>query len=144
MKKLVAWFLLVFIAVAITTKIVLLNVPQEPPVIHDGNHIVFCHSEIRCPTCQKMEFLIKKVLKEQEYDELDIGLVMLEYDMPKNREFVERFRVGTLSIILLEQKNGKTIRSADISDEARNLIGNNNGFIEMLKAKLNEFYALKR
>ena len=138
MKRAVTCFLIVFIVVAVVTKIVLLNIPQEPPVIHDGNCIVLCHSTVRCPTCINMEFLIKKVLGEPEY--ADIDLVSLEYDLPKNREFAERFHIGTLSVILLEEKNGKTVRSCDISIDARKLIGNSDDFVEMLKAKLNEFY----
>lgn len=141
MKKLVARFLLVFIIVAVATKIVLLFIPREPPVIPDGNHLVLCRSAVRCPACKKMEFLIKQVLTEPEY--ADIGLVSLEYDMPENKEFAERFRVGTLSVILLEQKNGEPIRSCDISEDARNLIRYNEDFVEMLKTELNEFYGLK-
>ena len=144
MKRAITCFLIVFIVVAVATKIVLLNIPQEPPVIHDGNHIVLCHSEVRCPTCIRMERLIKKVLKEQQYADLNINFVSLEYDMPKNREFAERFRIGTLAVILLEQKNGKTIRSGDISDETRSLIRTPDEFVKMLKAKLNEFYGQAR
>ena len=136
MKQAVTCFLIVFIVVAVAAKIVLLNIPQEPPLIHDGKHIVLFHAEVRCVTCIKMEFLIKKVLKEQKYDGLD--LVLIEYGMPQNREIVERFRVGTLSVVLLEQKNGKTIRSYDISAEARSLIRNSEEFVAMLEEKLNE------
>jgi len=144
MKKVVTWFLIVFIVVAVATKIALLNVPQEPPIIHDGNHIVLCHSEIRCPNCLAMEFMIKKVLDEQEYTDLDIGFVSIEYDMPQNKEFAERFRIGAISMILLEQKNGKTIRSADISEDARQLIKDRKEFATMLKTKLSEFYGQAR
>ena len=142
MKRAITWFLIVFIVVAVVTKIVLLNVPQEPPFIPDGNHIVLCHARARCPVCVKMEVLIKKVLEKPEYD--GIGLVSLEYDMPKNREFVERFRVGTLAIILLEQESGKTVRSRDISVEAKRRIGNSEDFVEMLKETLNDFHGQTR
>jgi len=142
MKRAVTCFLIVFIVVAVTTKIVLLNIPQEVPTMVDGNHIVLCHAEARCPTCLKMELLIKRALQEQEHGNVD--LVTIEYDMPKNREFVERFHVGTLAIILLEWKNGETVRSCDVSADARSLIGNSNDFVEMLEAKLNEFYGQTR
>jgi len=142
MKNAVTFFLLAVIVVAIATKIVSLNMPSEPLEIHDGNHIVLCHSEIRCPTCQKMELRIESVLKEHEY--ADIGLVLLEYDRPQNHEFAERFHVGTLSIILLEQKNGKTVRFSDISGDAKNLIKNDEEFDGMLKTRLNEFYGQTR
>ena len=142
MKRAVTCFLTVFVITAIVTKIVLLNTPQEAPVIHDGNHIILCHAEVRCPACINMEFLIKKVLNKPEY--ADVGLILLEYDRPKNREFAERFHVGTLAIILLEQKNGKTIRSCDISTDARNLIRDGNKFVEMLEETLNGFYGHTR
>ena len=142
MKRVITWFLIVFIVVAVATKIVLLNVPQEPPLIHDGKYIVLFHTEARCVTCTKMEFLIKKVLKEQKHNDLD--LLLVEYDMPKNKELVERFHVGATAIILMEQANGKTFRSCDISTEAWNLIRNSNDFVEMLQTKLSEFYEQTR
>ena len=138
MKRAIMWFLIVFIVVAVATKIIVLNVPQEPPVIPDGNHIVLCHTKARCSICVKMEERIKTVLKESEYGH--IGLILLEYDMPKNREFAERFHVGTLAIILLEQKSGKTIRFRDISVDAKHRSGNSEDFVEMLKETLNDFY----
>jgi len=138
MKQAVRLFLVVFVVVAVATKIVLLSIPQETSVMPDGNHIVLFHAEVRCVTCTKMESLIKQVLDEPKYGNLD--LVTLEYDKPSNKEFAEQFHIGTTGIILVEQKNGVTVRSCDVSSEAWSHIKNDQDFVEMLQAKLTEFY----
>ena len=137
-KKIATLFLILFVVVAVVTKIVLLSVPQEPSIIPDGNLVVFCHAKARCPTCETMESLVKEVLEKQEYNTLD--LVMLEYDSPANKKFVEQFCVGTAAIILLEKRQGQIIRSSNITSDAWKYVDYKKSFIEMLETKLSEFY----
>ena len=137
-KKIVTSFLITFIVVAMATKIVLINVPQETPVIPDGNVVVFCHAKVHCTMCNTLLSLVKEVLKKQE--SIDLKLVMLEYDSQTNQEFVEQFSVGTTAIILLEQKNGQTVRSSNITSDVWKCVGNESSFTEMLETKLSEFF----
>ena len=139
-KKITTWFLIPFVVTAVAAKIVLLNMPQEPPVIPDGNILVFCHATVRCPTCETMESLIKEVLEKPENTALGIDLITLEYDSPANHDFAEQFRVGTAGIILLEKKEGNIARSSNITLDAWKYVEDKKSFIEMLETKLSEFY----
>lgn len=139
-KKIATWLLIVFIVVAVVTKIVLRNAPQEPVALQGENIVMLFHAEARCQTCNTMESLLKSVLEKPEFDDLKIGLVLLEYDSPKNRELVERFRVGTASIIFVEQMEGEIVRSCDITPDAWHWIDYEKRFVEMLETKLTEFF----
>jgi hypothetical protein len=140
MKKIATGLLIVFIVFAIGIKIVPRNVPQEDMAIPDGNHVLLFHAETRCPTCNLMESLINEVLEKQEYIDLGIDLLSLEYNVPANKELVERFRVGTASIILMEQRKGEIVRSNNITSEAWHWIDYRKRFTGMLETRFTEFF----
>ena len=142
MKRVITWFLVVFIVVAIVTKIISLNVSQESPILPDGKYIVLFHAKVRCAACIKMESQIKQILGEQKYANLD--LVLIEYDRPKNKELVEQFHIGKIAILLLEQVNGQTLRSCNVPIEVWNLFRSGDDSIEILQRKLDEFYGQTR
>jgi thioredoxin-related protein len=139
-KKIVSGLLLLFIVFAIVVKIVSRNVPQEATAILDHYHVLLFHAEARCKTCNDMESLIKEVLQRQEYIDLGIDLVLLEYDLPKNKELVERFRVGTASIVLIEKRDGEIVRHRNLTAEAWNTIDYKRLFVEMLETNFIEFF----
>lgn len=140
MKKIIAFLLIAFIVIAVVTKIVSRNAPQEPVVIQGEYIVMLFHSEVRCPTCNTMESYLEEVLEKREYADQGIKLVLLEYDSPKNKELVERFHIGTASIILVEQREEEIVRSCDITSEAWHWIDYKNRFIEMLETELAEFF----
>ena len=84
--------------------------------------------------------MIKEVLEKPENTPLGINVVTFEYDSPANHDFVEQFRVGTAGIILLEKREGKIVRSSNITPDAWKYVGDKESFIEMLETKLSEFY----
>jgi hypothetical protein len=67
-------------------------------------------------------------------------LLSLEYDVLANKELVEQFRVGTTSIILIEQRNGEIVRSHNITSEAWHWIDYRKRFIGMLETRFTEFF----
>lgn len=86
---------------------------SEPVMIPEGRSAVFCHSVQRCSACRKIEHILHGVLKTHT----DIQFVSLEYDVPENREFVERFDIGTATVLLVEKKNARIVRSKDLTQK---------------------------
>jgi hypothetical protein len=140
MKKIATWLLIVFIVFAVATKMIFRNIPQESTVIHGDNLVMLFHAKVRCPTCNTMESLVKETLNDQKYADLGINLVLLEYDSPENKELVERFHIGTASIILVEQRGEVIVRSCDVTSEAWHWIDYKKRFVEMLDTKLTDFF----
>lgn len=143
LKLLISWFLVVFIVSALATQIVLSLRKKEPPVIPEGNNLVFSHARVRCPTCLRLEKLIRQTLDEhfaEENHSEAIKFTNLEYDAPENREFAERFHIGTATIILLEQENGTIKRHRELESEVWETQNSDEKFREMLLAALKEFF----
>ncbi|MDR2437862.1 MAG: hypothetical protein LBE12_00640 [Planctomycetaceae bacterium] len=136
-KQILFWFLLIFIISAVLTQIVLQFQDQETVEIPDGFNIIFCHARIRCRACIKMESLVRRTLDEIKNDSgTKFQLTTLEYDIPANRTFAKQFHIGTATVILLEQKNGKTVWFRDLTAEVWNQLNNETAFVEMLKNEL--------
>ncbi len=142
MKRLITVFLLVFVASALVSLAVLSFRKREAAVLSDGTYVLFFHSEMRCPTCIHMERLIRKQLDSSFRADLDSGRIKflpLPYDLPEGRELAERFHVGTISLILLEQKNGKTVRSLDLSEQIWKNKGDAKAMNKILSDEFNAF-----
>ncbi|MDR2115071.1 MAG: hypothetical protein LBP87_01695 [Planctomycetaceae bacterium] len=136
-KRILFWFLLVFIISAILTQITLRFRCQETVEIPDGFNVIFCHARVRCQACIKMEALVRRTLFEIEnHSGSKFQLTTLEYDIPANQTFAKQFHIGTATVILLEQKNGKTLWSRNLTTEVWKQLNNETSFVEMLKNEL--------
>ncbi len=141
-KKLITAFLFIFIASALATQLFLSFQPHETTDIPDGKHLLFFHAQARCPTCINMEKLIRKVLDDSFHHETQagkIGLMTIPYDVPENRELVEQFHVGAISVILAEKKNGQIVRHRDLSPDVWNNHSNNAAMTEILSREITRF-----
>ncbi|MDR1962683.1 MAG: nitrophenyl compound nitroreductase subunit ArsF family protein [Planctomycetaceae bacterium] len=137
MKRLLFWFLLVFVLSAVLTQTAFLFRNHETVEIPDGFNVIVCHARIRCPACLKMESLVRQTLEEEEIDSVKrFRLMTLEYDIPANNAFAKRFHVGTATVLLVEQKNGKTVRFRDLTTNVWNHLNNDTAFVTMLKNEL--------
>ncbi|MDR2754377.1 MAG: hypothetical protein LBC20_01600 [Planctomycetaceae bacterium] len=136
-KRFLFWFLLVFIISAVLTQIVLQFQHQESVKIPDGFNVIFCHARVRCQACTKMESLVRRTLDDVEKNSgTKFQLTTLEYDIPANWNFSKQFHIGTATVILLEQKNGKTVWFRNLTTEVWNQLNNETAFVNMLKNEL--------
>lgn len=143
LKKVVTCLLMAFIVFAVVSKIVSRNVPQEAPAIQGEHLVLLFHAGVRCPTCNTMESYVEEALENRGDLGSRLKLVLLEYDSQKNKELVDRFHVGTASVILAEQKDGKIVRSYDFTPEAWHWIDYKNRFIDALDTQLTDFFSDK-
>ncbi len=142
MKRVITVFLLVFIASVFVSHIVLSFREREAATVPDGINVLFFHAGTRCSTCIHLEKLIRKQLDGSFRADLDTEKVRffpLPYDAPETRGIAERFHVGTISLILLEQENGKTVRCRDLSKQIWKNNGDDKKMNEMLSDEFRNF-----
>ena len=131
-KRIITWFLLIFVAAAIVTVLR----PRETVFLPDGRCILFWHAETRCSNCLKMETLLRQVLREQK----GFHLITLEYDVFANQSLAQQFGVGMTTIILVERKNRQSVRIRDLTTEVWKNIHDESAFIDMLREELETFW----
>jgi len=82
-----------------------------------------------------MEDLILQTLQDRE----DFRLFMLEYDVFAYQSLAREFNVGTATIILVERKDRRNIRTQDLTVEVRQNLHDGAAFVEMLRNELDQF-----
>ena len=135
-------FLLVFVVSTIVASIFLSFRKRESIEIPDGTGILFFHAKVRCPTCINMEKLIRRVLDDSFRAEMKsgrIGLVLIPYDAPENRKIVERFHVGTISVVLVEKEKGRIVQHRDLSPQVWSHHGNETLMTDIFSTELSRF-----
>ena len=130
-KRIITWVLLIFIAAAV----VMTFRPRETVHLPDGLCVLFWHSETRCASCLKMEELIMQVFDDDE----NYRLLNLEYDVLAYQSLAKEFDVGTMTIILVERKEGKNVRTRDLTTEVRENIKDDAAFVAMLRKEMVAF-----
>ena len=142
MKRIVTWFLLAFVAVAVTLQIIKTVRPVRETVFSDGNHLVFFHAKLRCPTCQTMERLVDQVLQENFQSEVQRGILdrrVLDYESRENERLVDEFNVATAAVLLFEQRGGKFVRGVNLAESCWKLVGDEPAFRRMIQTQIENF-----
>lgn len=94
--------------------------------------IIQFHSENRCMTCQKIETLTQKTLKD--YSAIPFSLVNV--DDAKNEKKAEEFEAYGTALFLY---NPKTNKKKNLTEFAFMTAGNEEKFIAELKKEIDEF-----
>jgi hypothetical protein len=84
-----------------------------------AHHIIayYFHNNVRCPSCHKIENYSREAITKNFAKELEDGLLefkMVNLDEEGNGHFVQDYGLYTKHLILVEQKNGKQVRYADL------------------------------
>ncbi len=84
-----------------------------------ARHLIayYFHNNVRCPSCHKIENWSREAITQAFADELQNGLLefkMINLDEEGNGHFVDDYGLYTKHLILVEQKNGKQVRYADL------------------------------
>ena len=72
----------------------------------------YFHSNVRCPTCHKMEQYIKEAIEDNFKDELvdgSLAIKIVNVDEKENKHFVKDYQLYTKTLIILKVKNGEEI-----------------------------------
>ena len=70
----------------------------------------YFHGTVRCETCQKIERQAKEVMDRRFAEEIAakrLLFVPVNYDLPENRTYVEKYKLPCPSLVVVRQKGGK-------------------------------------
>lgn len=141
-KSIVKWFLLAFVATAVLIQITKSFRTVEETTFVNGKHLVFFHAKVRCPTCTAMERLIKQTLDIDFKSEMQSNAFVfhiLDYESPKSKRLVEKYKVATATVLLFEQRNGEFVNGRNMAESCWKLIGDEPAFKKMIKKQLEDF-----
>jgi len=102
--------------------------------------VYYFHVTDRCNTCYSIEKNIKKVLFENYQEELNKGIIdlyVLNCELPKNKDLVEKFSAYGSTTAISVYEYGKEIAIEDLSSWAFKKIYNPELFAKELKEKIN-------
>jgi hypothetical protein len=78
----------------------------------------YFHGDMRCPTCLKLEMYSRQALEENFKDAMSSGKLefkVINVDENKNRHFVDDYQLYSKSLVLSLVKDGKEIRSKNLT-----------------------------
>jgi hypothetical protein len=70
----------------------------------------YFHGTVRCETCQKIELQARAAIERRFAKEIAgnrLSFVPVNYDLPENRAYVEKYQLPCPSLVLVRQKGGK-------------------------------------
>jgi len=138
-KRLARWLLFGFITVTLFVQTGKSFRHVKATEIPDGVNVIVFHAKTRCPTCTAVEQYVRKTLELHFSDGMKTGkirLAVLDYESPENRAIADRFGVGTVTVLLLNQQSGREIAAKNLVTECWKLFGDEAAFCDMLKTNL--------
>jgi len=97
----------------------------------DGFVAFYFHGNVRCATCRKIEAYSNEAISQAFAAELDSGRLawrVVNIDEPENTHFIEDFELATRSVVLVEYRDGKVVRWANL-DKVWQLVRNKDAFV---------------
>jgi len=103
--------------------------------------VLYFHITNRCNTCFSIEANVRKTLFDYFINEIDSGLVdlyIMNCELPENAKIVEKYNAYGATLALTSYKNGKELKTEDLSNWAFQKIHNPEIFISEFKIKIQE------
>ncbi len=103
--------------------------------------VYYFHGNYRCPTCKKIERLSHETVVDNFKKELSKGELIykvVNVEEPGNGHFVDDFGLFTKSLVLVEERDGKTVRHKNLS-KIWVLIGDEKAFKDYVKEEVAAF-----
>ena len=98
----------------------------------------YFHATARCVSCKTIEALSREALEQGFAKELRDGEIewrILNVEEPDNRHFIADYQLNTMSLVLVEMKDGKPGRSKNLKDVWQ-LLKDKIGFINYVKTEV--------
>ncbi len=135
-RRLVTVALFAFVVSALATQAIRSFRRHEAVKIPAGKSLLLFHAEARCSTCLRLEKTIRKLLGDNKGE---MELVSIPYDAPENRDIAESFRIGTISVVLVEKKSEQIVRQRDLSHDVWENIRDDASMNAMLSREMEAF-----
>jgi len=113
------------------------RIDTHTPVIQ----VCYFHRTMRCPSCEKIEFLAKRAVEEAFASELASGGMQwrsVNIDEPENKHFEDDYRLPFQSIIVSEWREGKETRWKNL-EKVWDLLNNDAEFIRYVRDEIRAY-----
>lgn len=113
------------------------------PELSEGKKVIvyYFHTNVRCPTCKKIEQLTQSTIAEKFHQELESGELvwrLVNTDLPENGHFVDRYQLITKSVVLSEEINGEEQRFSNLP-KIWELIGSDDEYRTYIRSEVATF-----
>ncbi|MBN8710172.1 MAG: hypothetical protein BGO12_20860 [Verrucomicrobia bacterium 61-8] len=85
----------------------------------DGIVVTYFTTDVRCPTCHKIEELARKAIELHFSGQLATGRMVfrtVNTDQPENRHFVDDYSLVSKTVIVSDRKGGKEAQWINLQD----------------------------
>lgn len=75
--------------------------------------------KVRCSSCRKIEEVSRRTIEEsfrRELDDSRLQFLVVNVDQPENRQFIEKYRLESSSLVLVEMQAGKPVAWKNLQD----------------------------
>lgn len=132
-----------FVLLILASVLISLNIPQinaAEKVKKDRVEVVYYHGDVRCMTCNTIERLIKRTVKEFYQKEIDTGNIVFKsvnYDKKENEKFAEKYDLFNQTLIITVNKNNKEVKWKN-SEKIWELVSNEEKFMNYVKLEISK------
>ncbi|MFB3779099.1 MAG: nitrophenyl compound nitroreductase subunit ArsF family protein [Bryobacteraceae bacterium] len=100
--------------------------------------VYYFHATQRCATCMAIESYSKEVLETRFGAQLTLGTIqwqVVDVEQPKNRHFIQEYRLVSPSVVLVRIENGKRGRWQTL-DKAWTLVRKKSEFFQYMQSSI--------
>ena len=101
--------------------------------------VTYFTSDVRCPTCIKIEKQTREAVESGFADELAAGTVRFQainFDQPGNKHFIDDYGLAFKTVVVSERHQGKEVKW-DKYDQVWELVGEPDAFAAYLQQGIN-------
>lgn len=106
--------------------------------------VYYFHTNVRCPTCRKIEKLTHEIITGQFQQELASGRLvwrMVNTDLPENRHFIDQYQLITKSVVLSREVRGKEQEYLNLP-KVWELIGSDDQYRAYIRSEVGRFLGM--
>jgi hypothetical protein len=102
--------------------------------------VYYFHATQRCATCKAIESYSKEVLETKYGAQLRAGVIqwqVVDVEQPKNRHFIQEYRLVSSSVVVVRIENGKRGRWQTL-DKTWTLVRKKGEFVQYVQSNINK------
>ncbi|MBN2078091.1 MAG: hypothetical protein JW838_03940 [Spirochaetes bacterium] len=103
--------------------------------------VYYFHTTYRCHSCQKIEELTARSVRDvfsQELAECSVAWKPVNIDLPENRHFIDDFQLFTKSVVVVNVEGGKRVRWKNLA-RIWELLRDESGFTNYIRTEVEGF-----
>jgi len=119
---------------------------QETEKLQDSKVIVYYfYTNVRCPTCRKLETYTKKALDEAFEQKLQQGKLQykpINVDEPGNKHYIDDYQLYTKTVIVAKVQDNRQLQWKNLKNIWR-LVGNERKYLDYIQSEVHEYIGEK-